>query len=92
MTALLALEIPQVALKTRNPVLREHSVELRVLVGGHDVIVLSFQQFGKIGVGFASFTFIIVFDGAKLQRSVFTLCHPWIVKAVEHVPESVFLS
>lgn len=92
MTALFALEIPPVALQAGNPILREYPVELCVLVGGHDVIVLSFQQFGKIGVGLACFTFIIVFDGAKLQRPAFTLCYPWMVKAVEHVPEPIFLS
>ena len=92
MAALLTLKIPPVALQAGNPILREHPVELRVLVGGHDVIVLSFQQFGKIGVGFACPAFIHVFDGAKLQRPVFTLCRPWMVKAVDHVPEPVFLS
>lgn len=75
MTALFALEIPPVALQAGNQILREHPVELCVLVGGHDVIVLSFQQFGKIGVGFACFAFIQVFDGAKLsaQRSPFVI-------------------
>lgn len=73
MTALFALEIPPVVLQAGNPILREHPVELCVLVGGHDVIVLSFQQFGKIGVGFACFAFIHVFDGAKLQRPPFVI-------------------
>ena len=84
------LPVTPVALYTRNAVGREHAIELRVLIGGDDVVILAFQQFRQVRIRIARVAIIDVFNGAQHHGPMLAPCEATVVKGIEHVVYPVF--
>ena len=86
-----ALPVSPIALYARDALGREHTVELRVLIGRSNIVILPFEQFRQVCISLACIAFVYVVYDAQHQRPLFATRGAAVIEQVEHIVPVVFL-